>query len=132
MNLFKTMSQILKPEDKTVTSNRNGHVTYVTPLTNILETADGYVVEAEMPGVTKDGLTVTVENGQLTLVGRRAGYASPGTTLYRESRDHDYRRVFEIDPSIDATRISAKIDQGVLTLTLPKAEAVKPRQITVN
>ena len=132
MNLFQTMSQILKPEDKNVTQNRGGHVTYATPLANILETADGYVVEAEMPGVAKEGLSVTVENGQLTLVGRRTGYASPGTTLYRESRERDFRRVFEIDASIDVTRIAAKIEQGVLKLTLPKAEVLKPRQITVN
>jgi len=126
------MSQILKPEDRTAAQNRGSHVTYSTPPTTIVETTDGYVVEAEMPGVTKEGLSVTVDKGQLTLVGRRAGDASPGTTLYRESRGHDFRRVFEIDLSIDASRITAKIEQGVLKLTLPKAEALKPRQIAVN
>ena len=134
MNLIKAISQLIKPEEKSTTTPQNGanRVTYVTPLANILETKDGYVLEAEMPGVSKDGLEVTVENGQLTILGRRNAYATSGTTLYRESREHDYRRVFEIDPSIDASRIAAKIDQGVLTLTLPKAEAVKPRRIAVN
>lgn len=128
------MSQLIKPEEKSVAAPQNGasRVTYVTPLANILESKDGYVLEAEMPGVSRDGLEVTVENGVLTIVGRRTNYATSGTTLYRESRDHDYRRVFEIDPSIDASRIGAKIEQGVLTLTLPKAEAVKPRRIVVN
>ena len=63
---------------------------------------------------------------------RRAAHVSTNPPLHRESRGNDYRRVFEIDPSIDATKISAKIDQGVLTLHLPKTEAVKPRKIVVN
>lgn len=124
------MTQLLKPETKAPAAPER--VTYVTPLANILETKDGYVLEAEMPGVTKDGLEVTVENGQLTLFGRRTVYTSSGTTLYRESRDHDFRRVFEIDPEIDSSRITAKIEQGILTLHLPKAEAVKPRRIAVT
>ncbi len=106
-------------------------VNYLTPLANILESKDGYVLEAEMPGVNKDGLEITVENGELTIVGRRAAVEARGRELYRESRATDFRRSFELDPSIDTTKISAKIDQGVLTLTLPKAEAVKPRKITV-
>lgn len=130
MNLIKAMSQLIKPEQKTPAVPER--VSYVTPLANILETKDGYVLEAEMPGVAKDGLDVTVENGQLTIVGRRSNGAAHGTALYRESREHDFRRMFEIDPAIDSARISAKIDQGVLTLTLPKAEAVKPRRIAVN
>ena len=105
---------------------------YLTPLANIVETKDAYVVEAELPGVGKDGLEVTVENGELTIIGRRGSYTGGGKALYRESRSQDYRRVFEIDSSIDTTRIGAKIEQGILTLSLPKAEAVKPRKIVVN
>jgi HSP20 family protein len=55
-----------------------------------------------------------------------------GKEVYRESRALDYRRVFELDPSIDSTRITAKIEQGVLRLHLPKAESVKPRKISVS
>ena len=128
------MTQVCQTEDQTTSAQTNGtaRVNYLTPLANILETQDGYVLEAEMPGVAKDGLEVTVENGQLTILGRRAAYAGAGTTLYRETRGSDYRRVFEIDASIDAAKIGAKLEQGVLTLHLPKSEAVKPRRIVVN
>jgi HSP20 family protein len=105
---------------------------FVTPVANILETADGYILEAEMPGVAKDGLDVTVENGELIIIGRRADKDLPGAPLYRESRPLDYRRVFDLDPSIDTSRIVAKMEQGILTLTLPKAEQVKPRRIQVT
>jgi HSP20 family protein len=55
-----------------------------------------------------------------------------GKLIHRESRPENYRRTFELDPSIDADKIGAKIDQGVVTLTLPKAEHIKPRKITVS
>ena len=112
--------------------NGANRVSFLTPLANILETKDAYLLEAEMPGVTKDGLEVSVENGELTIIGHRAPVAPRGHALYRESRGFDFRRSFELDPSIDAARITAKIDQGVLTLTLPKAESVKPRKIAVT
>jgi HSP20 family molecular chaperone IbpA len=52
--------------------------------------------------------------------------------VHRESRPENYRRTIELDPSIDADKITAKIDQGVVKLALPKAEHVKPRKITVS
>jgi len=55
-----------------------------------------------------------------------------GTLIHRESRPENFRRMFELDPSIDGDKISAKIDQGLVTLTLSKAEHVKPRKITVS
>jgi len=122
-----------KPESQQpVAQNGANRVNYLTPLANILESKDGYLLEAEMPGVNKDGLEITVENGELTIIGRRAAVENRGREIYRESRAFDYRRTFELDPSIDTAGISAKIDQGVLKLHLPKAEAVKPRKITVN
>jgi len=126
------MNQTLTNPTQSSPSTGNGTANYLTPLANILETNAGYVLEAEMPGVSKDGLEVTIENGQLTIVGRRTPPQIAGKPVYRESRDFSFRRVFELDPSIDAARISARIDQGVLRLTLPKAESLKPRKIQVT
>jgi HSP20 family protein len=106
---------------------------YAAPQVNIFETNDGYVLEAEMPGVGKDGLAISLEGNVLTLTGHRPdGAVSNAELLYRESRPVDFRRVFEMDPTLDTTKITAKMDQGILTLTLPKAERVKPRKITVS
>jgi len=112
-------------------AEKTPRVEYLTPLANILETPDGYVLEAEMPGVTKEGVEVLVENGELTLIGRRAQLETKGRELFRESRRFDYRRVFELDPSIDLEHVSAKIDQGILRVHLPKSEKVKPRKIQI-
>ena len=90
------------------------------------------MLEIEMPGVKKEGLDISVENNELTIIGRRSLPAVEGTLVHRESRPENFRRVFELDPSIDGDKISAKIDQGLATLTLPKAEHVKPRKVTVS
>ena len=105
---------------------------YATPLVDVESTEDGYIIRAEMPGVDKSGLEITVDNGELTLVGHRRPSEAPGEPVYREIRNYDFRRVYELDPAIDTTKISARIEQGILTLTLPKAESVKPRKITVD
>ncbi len=126
------MNTLAQTQSDQRSGNGTPRVTYVTPVANILETTDGYVVEVEMPGVSKDGLEVTVENGELILVGRRTEKEMPGTALYRESRTVDYRRVFDLDPSIDTSKVTARMEQGILTLTLPKAEEVKPRRIQVT
>jgi HSP20 family protein len=104
---------------------------FIAPPATVLENADGYTLEVEMPGVNKETLEMWVENNELTIIGRRSMPTIEGTLLHRESRPENFRRTFELDPSIDAEKISAKIEQGVVNLTLPKAEQVKPRKITV-
>jgi HSP20 family protein len=105
---------------------------FIAPPASVIEAGDGYILELEMPGVTKDGLDISIENNELAIVGRRSLPAVEGTPVHHESRPENFRRAFELDPSIDADKISAKIEQGLVTLSLPKAEHVKPRKITVS
>ena len=125
------MNTLTKTEDRK-TDNGARQVNYLTPTANISETPEGYLLEAEMPGVGKGGLEVTVDNNELTILGRRSDEMLKGEVVYRESRAWDYKRVFELDPEIDAAKITAKMEQGILTLTLPKTERVKPRKIAVT
>ena len=104
----------------------------VAPTASINEDGEGYTLQVEMPGVNKEGLEISVENNELTLVGRRSLPSVEGTLIHQESRRENFRRVFELDPSINANKISAKVDQGIVTLKLPKAEEVKPRKIAVS
>ena len=113
-------------------SDRGQAEQFITPPSSVTEIADGYMLEIEMPGVKKDGLDISFENNELTIIGRRSLPRVEGTLIHRESRPENFRRLFELDPSIDAEKISAKIGQGLVTLTLPKAEHVKPRRITVS
>lgn len=125
---MKTTSQ----EQTTHNQSTPTPVRYVTPEVNIFETPDGWTIQAEMAGVSKDGLNVTLEGTELTVVGHRTESSGGLTPVFRESPALDYRRVFELDPATDASKIVAQMDQGVLTLHLPKSEQVKPRKIAVT
>jgi HSP20 family protein len=121
----------LVSENRNSNGDRQSTEQFIAPAATVLENTDGYTLDVEMPGVSKENLEMWVENNQLTILGRRSIPKVGGALIHRESRPENFRRSFEIDPSIDAARISAKIEQGVVTLTLPKAEQVKPRKIAV-
>lgn len=118
-------------ENRSSNGDRQVSEQFIAPAATVLENADGYTLEVEMPGVSKENLEMWVENNELTILGRRSMPSVEGTLIHRESRSENFKRSFELDPSIDAGKISAKIEQGVVTLTLPKAEQVKPRKIAV-
>lgn len=118
--------------NQNLTSQHNvSMMEYTSPTVNLSESKDAYLLEAEMPGVNKNGLEVLLEGNELTIVGHRQPENINAELLYRESKPREFRRVFVLDPSIDTKKISAQIDQGVLRLNLPKAERVKPRKIEV-
>lgn len=105
----------------------------VKPAYEIKESADAWGLVVNLPGVAKDGLEITVEEGLIRILGRRAWRKPEGwTQLYRESVDAPFELALEHDNSVDAEKIRAELKDGVLRVSLPKAEAVKPRKIAVN
>jgi HSP20 family protein len=107
-------------------------VEYVSPRVNIHQDPEGYTLEVEMPGVGKEGVNVTAGDGKLVIVGHRGAGEAAGKAVYRERSPHSYRRVFDLDPSIDTGSIEAHVEQGVLSVRLRKSESAKPRKITVS
>ena len=114
------------------TPRGNGEHRFVMPPANISATNNEYVVEIDMPGVDKEGLEVTVEGNELTIIGRRKSDLPEGEACYCESPQADYRRMFELGPDVDTSKISAEMQQGVLKLRLPKSEKAKPKHIEVK
>jgi HSP20 family molecular chaperone IbpA len=103
------------------------------PAADIFETEDALTVTLEMPGVSKDHVDVGIENGLLTVEGRIDFSKYEGLQpVYTEYNVGPYRRSFRIPNRIDQDRINAEINDGVMTLVLPKAEEAKPRRIKVN
>lgn len=124
------MNTLTQPN--TQTPDRPVEQRFVPPPVDIREDKDAFILVADMPGVDKRGITVMLDGTDLTVTGERTATAPGGEELHRESSRRSFRRTFEIAPEIDSTRISARVADGVLTLTLPKAEAVKPRTIAVT
>ncbi len=105
----------------------------VSPRYTVQENADAFVVTAYVPGVDRKSLETQVDGENLTVSARRTWTPPEGATaVYREIPAADYRLVLELDRRINREAIGAELTQGVLTLTLPKAEAVKPRRIEIK
>lgn len=103
------------------------------PTTDIFETEDALTLVLEMPGVDRDNIEVSVENGVLTVEGRiNFGKYESLQPVYSEYNIGPYRRSFRISSRIDQDKISAEIQDGVITLVLPKAQEAKPRRIEVK
>jgi HSP20 family protein len=103
------------------------------PITDIFETADVLTVVLEMPGVARENVNVTLESGTLTIEGQVDFSKYEGLhPIYTEYNVGNYARSFELSNDIDQSRINAELKDGVVTLTLPKAEKAKPRRIPVS
>ena len=105
---------------------------HVTPRVDILETDKELLLFAEMPGVRPDDVELRYENGELVLHGKVQPKADNRPMLLNEYEESDFYRVFRIDETIDPSKIEAECKNGVLTVHLPKTEAVRPRQIAVK
>lgn len=126
------MNTLMKSETPVVPAKVERDHAWILPAVNVYETPEGYLLEADMPGVSKKGIEITFDNNELTLVGHREVAPVKADVVYRESKPAAFRRTFEVDPTIDSSRITAQMEQGLLTLHLPKAELVKPRKIAVT
>jgi HSP20 family molecular chaperone IbpA len=137
MSLFNTilpsLSRASADTATPVASERS--VPTVRPVFEIKQTAEAYGVVVHLPGVAKDGLELTLEDGLVRIIGRRATPVPAGwNTLHRESAASDavYELVLTHDNAFDADKVAAELRDGVLRLSLPKIEALKPRKIAVN
>jgi HSP20 family molecular chaperone IbpA len=104
---------------------------FAPPPVDIYEDDQGLVVVADVPGVERGALDVRVENGLLTILGRTQDVAS-GTPIHREYELTGFFRQFQLPEEIDAARIVADMQQGVLTLRLPRAAPDPPRRIAIR
>lgn len=106
------------------------------PNVDIYETADDWVILADVPGVARDGIDLNFDDGVLTVAARvaprSASPAAGARPLVREYPVGDFERRFRVGDGIDAARINASLDAGVLTVHLPKAESSKPRKIEIK
>ena len=103
---------------------------YLAPPVDIVETDEGLLLVADVPGLDEQNLEISVDQGVLTIEGK-APFGS-GAMLWREYAMDGYWRQFQLTDIYDAAKAKAEVRYGVLTLHLPKAEAAKPRKIAIE
>lgn len=104
----------------------------IVPRYDVREDENAFVITADVPGVERSAVETTINGDNLTVLARRGSLPSERwTPVHRESCDADYRLVLELDRRFNRDGVKAELSHGVLTLTIPKAEAVKPRRIEI-
>ena len=106
----------------------------VFPPLNVTQDEDNVVVRAEIPGINAEQLAISVLRNRLSIAGKREIQLEQGKVAYhrRERPEGSFSRTLTLPVEVDAERVEARYADGILTLTLPKAEAAKPRQIAVR
>ncbi len=103
------------------------------PPLNVWEDGEMLKIEAEVPGVKIEDIEVAFDNGELTLKGEKKFEAKENTPLHRRERAYgSFTRTLTLPWEVKAEQVTAELKDGVLTVTLPKAEAAKPRKVAIK
>ncbi|MDP0500364.1 MAG: Hsp20/alpha crystallin family protein [Verrucomicrobiota bacterium JB022] len=128
-NVFNSIQELDRFFDEAFTAFSRGNGTAAgvqRPAADWLEEDKNYLVHLELPGVPKEAVNISVQDGVLTVEAKQEAKEEN-----RQRRFH-YRRSFHLPDTVDAEAVTAKLEHGVLQLTLPKAEKAQPRQIAVE
>jgi len=131
-NQYQNQNQS-QTQNQSQNQDQNQHEPVLKPAYDIQEMDEAWGLTAHLPGATKDSVEISAEQGRFVVRARRA-WKKPETwsTVYRETVDAAYELVLEHENLIAADKIHAELKNGVLRVSLPKAEAIKPRKISVS
>ena len=134
MDLFRSrMNRLFTDFDKVYGNNYGWVVTDGTPRTNLYDAGDHFELKAEVPGMTKEDLNIRIQGNYLEVSGTRKSDVPEGYKAHRiERQEISFTRSFTLPADVDVEKVGASLKNGILSLTLPKAEAAKPKQITIN
>jgi HSP20 family protein len=132
MDMHREMDRLLGGFDR---PNGGELASWTTP-TEVRETADALLFSIELPGMRSEDIELTVENNVLTVSGEkkfeREAAADEGEYRLFERRYGRFSRSFSLPPTVDANKVDANYDSGVLTVRLPKSETARPRRIQIG
>lgn len=141
-NAFRELEDVMTRLNRLVsdgnTARREGQETMTladwVPLVDVLETETEYLIQAELPGVEKGNVKISVQEGVLTVAGHRQGEKEEkGKRYHRVERAYGtFVRTFTVPDYVDDSRLTAEFKNGLLTVHLPKSEKAKPKSIEVK
>lgn len=134
MDLFRTrMNNVFNEFDRSYPSGVTWTGNGTFPRTNLADTGDNLELIAEVPGVTRKDLNVKIQGNYLEISGKCASDVPEGYTVHRtERKTTSFSRSFTLPYDVDADKVQATMKDGLLKMILPKSEAAKPRQISIN
>jgi HSP20 family protein len=134
MDLFRNqMNSMFNNFDRTYSGGREWSTAETYPRTNLSDTGDNLELVAEVPGVDKENLHVKIQGNYLEISGGRKSDNPEGYTVHRTERaTASFSRSFTLPYEVDAGKVEATLKDGLLTMSLPKSEAAKPRQINIQ
>jgi HSP20 family protein len=138
-----TVRTLVPTLDRVLTMNREldrvlsrnfGNATSWLPAMDVVERTDSFTVTLDVPGVSHDAIDITFDQGALTIRGNRTApeYREEDKIYVSERTPGEFERVVRLPETIDADRIQASFDNGVVTIHVPKAEAARARKIAVS
>jgi HSP20 family protein len=104
---------------------------YFRPAVDISETSEAIIMKFDMLGVDKEDVEITADKSTLTVIGN-VNSEQPGEAVYQETRIGNYRREFTLPDDVNTGKISAEMNDGVLTIKIPKPEKAKPKRIKIT
>lgn len=133
MDLFRSNLDRMFTDDRSFNEELGWRGIDGAPRTNLYDSGDKFQVIAEVPGMSKEDLKVRIQGNYLELSGTRKLDAPKGYKTHRAERNMtEFTRSFTLPSEVDADKIEALLRDGLLTLVLPKAEAAKPKQISIK
>lgn len=102
----------------------------ITPAVDVFESREAIVLTLDVPGVRRDDLTLEIEGDQLQINARQSDLPE-GNLLHNGFAQVEFRRTFRLPRGLDASAVGASLENGVLRVTLPKADSIRPRRIAV-
>lgn len=133
MDLLRSRMNRVFPDFNRLYEGSYGMVARNFPPTNLYDIGDHLEIKAEVPGLDKDDLNIKIQGNYLEISGTRKSDAPEGYQAHRVERGTaSFSRSFTLPSDIDGEKVEAKLENGILTLVLPKAEAAKPRKITIS
>ena len=134
MDLLRSrMNRLFTDFDRAYGEDYGWRVAEGTPRTNLYDNGDTFEIRAEVPGLAKEELKIKIQGNYLEISGKRKSDAPEGYKAHRVERGAaTFTRSFTLPSEVDVDKVAASLHDGLLFLTLPKAEVAKPRQIDIQ
>ncbi|MBN1309717.1 MAG: Hsp20/alpha crystallin family protein [Chitinispirillaceae bacterium] len=134
LDVWREMERLRRDMEGLFTGYDRTAASATYPLVNVYEDKDKLTVTAELPGMTKEKVSITFSDSVLTIAGAQETPASVKnmSAVRRERTEGDFEKTINIPTKIDQDKINASFSNGILTITLPKAEEAKPKTITIE